>query len=72
MGGRILKKKYVIIFIICIFLFTNISAIGFKVNTQVDNKSGLILLNKTIIVPDDYPTIQEAIDSANNGDTVFV
>ena len=28
--------------------------------------------SKTIIVPDDYPTIQEAIDNANSGDTVFV
>lgn len=27
---------------------------------------------KTIVVPDDYPTIQGAIDSANEGDTVFV
>jgi nitrous oxidase accessory protein NosD len=26
----------------------------------------------TIIVPDDYPTIQEAINQANDGDTVFV
>ena len=26
----------------------------------------------TIIVPDDYPTIQEAINNANNGDTIFV
>jgi parallel beta-helix repeat protein len=26
----------------------------------------------TIIVPDDYPTIQEAINAANNGDTIFV
>jgi parallel beta-helix repeat protein len=26
----------------------------------------------TIIVPDEYPTIQEAIDHANSGDTVFV
>jgi len=26
----------------------------------------------TIIVPDDYPTIQEAINNADNGDTVFV
>jgi len=29
-------------------------------------------LSDTIIVPDDYPTIQEAIDNADNGDTVFV
>jgi hypothetical protein len=27
---------------------------------------------RTIIVPTDYPSIQQAIDSANNGDTVFV
>lgn len=27
---------------------------------------------KTIVVPDDYPTIQEAIDYASEGDTVFV
>lgn len=26
----------------------------------------------TIIVPDDYPTIQEAIDHANEGDTIYV
>jgi len=26
----------------------------------------------TIIVPDDYPTIQEAINNANDGDTIFV
>jgi len=27
---------------------------------------------RTIVVPDDYSTIQEAINSANNGDTVYV
>jgi pectin methylesterase-like acyl-CoA thioesterase len=27
---------------------------------------------RTIIVPDDYPTIQSAIDAASTGDTVFV
>ena len=27
---------------------------------------------KTIVVPDDHPTIQAAIDNANTGDTVFV
>jgi len=26
----------------------------------------------TIVVPDDYPTIQEAIDAANPGDTIYV
>jgi len=27
---------------------------------------------KTIVVPDDYPTIQAAIGNASDGDTVFV
>jgi hypothetical protein len=27
---------------------------------------------RTLVVPTDYPTIQQAINSANNGDTVFV
>jgi pectin methylesterase-like acyl-CoA thioesterase len=27
---------------------------------------------ETIIVPDDYPTIQAAINAANDGDTIFV
>jgi len=27
---------------------------------------------KTIVVPDDYPTIQEAINAASEGDTIFV
>jgi nitrous oxidase accessory protein len=29
-------------------------------------------LSRTIIVPDDYPTIQGAIDNAHDGDTIFV
>ena len=28
--------------------------------------------SKTIVVPDDYATIQEAVDAASEGDTVFV
>ncbi len=27
---------------------------------------------KTIVVPDDYPLIQDAIDAATDGDTIFV
>jgi len=28
--------------------------------------------SRTIVIPDDYASIQEAIDNANNGDTIFV
>ncbi len=28
--------------------------------------------SKTIVVPDDYPNIQEAVNAASDGDTVFV
>ena len=28
--------------------------------------------SKTIVVPDDYSTIQEAVDATNEGDSVFV
>jgi len=31
-----------------------------------------VVLLGTIIIPDDYPTIQEAINAANPGDTIFV
>ncbi|MBN2208915.1 MAG: right-handed parallel beta-helix repeat-containing protein [Candidatus Coatesbacteria bacterium] len=34
--------------------------------------AGGVLAQDTIVVPDDYPTIQQAIDAASAGDTVFV
>ena len=32
----------------------------------------LKVTSKTIVVPDDYPTIQEAVGNATAGDTVYV
>jgi parallel beta-helix repeat protein len=34
--------------------------------------SGLIITSRIIIVPDDYPTIQKAINHASEGDTIYV
>ena len=34
--------------------------------------AGVVAAQDTIVVPDDYPTIQQAIDAASAGDTVFV
>lgn len=36
------------------------------------NSGFVIADHSTIVVPDDYPTIQQAINLANNGDTIFV
>jgi len=49
------------LFILLISMFTLALNIG-PVKTE----------SKIIIVPDDYPTIQEAINAANQGDTIYV
>ena len=40
-------------------------------NGDINLLRGTVLI-KTITVPDDYPTIQEAINNAADGDTIFV
>ena len=57
-------KKIICIGIISMFLLTNVTVLSaFEIVTKASN---------TIIVPDDYSTIQEAINAANEGDTIFV
>jgi len=51
--------------IMLILLLTSILSSAFNVQSAKAEP-------KTIIVPDDYPTIQEAINAANQGDTVYV
>jgi len=34
--------------------------------------TGLVITSRTIVVPDDYSTIQEAINNADEGDTIYV
>ncbi len=65
-----------------IFLLTVSIASGFDTNIKQqkeinsnkvnENLKNPIEKSSTIIVPDDYPTIQEAVDAADTGDTVFV
>lgn len=73
-----MKKKIIVIGIIGMFLLTSLtalSAVGMKAGVEISENK---LVSKTtsagdvIVVPDDYPTIQEAIDHANDGDTVKV
>jgi parallel beta-helix repeat protein len=55
--GKTLVSFLVVIFLISITTFQPIT-----VNAQ----------SRTLVVPDQYPTIQSAIDNASTGDTVFV
>ena len=56
--------------------FTHTVGIFYEVDPEVFIKlwegNGTIILKRIIEVPTDYPTIQEAINNANDGDTVFV
>jgi len=45
---------------------------GYSATNEEGTISTIPIEPKTIVVPDDYPTIQEAINKANNGDTVYV
>ncbi|MFA5365278.1 MAG: hypothetical protein WC325_08885 [Candidatus Bathyarchaeia archaeon] len=53
-------NKAAVLLLILLFVFTFPPYASVKAET------------KTIIVPDQYPLIQDAIDSANSGDTIFV
>jgi len=71
-------KKIIAIGILGIFLLTSLtalSAIGMKVELKsctIKLQSNTMSTSDVIIVPDDYPTIQAAIDHAKDGDTIKV
>ena len=50
--------------LLLVLVFLTSSGLIFSLPVNADSK--------TIIVPDDYPIIQEAINAANEGDTIFV
>ena len=55
-------RKSVTLLLILAFIIASITATSLPAKAEP----------KTIVVPDDYPTIQEAIDNARAGDTVYV
>lgn len=57
--------KKVVSSVMLVLVLINILIYAFNVQPVKSESS-------TIIVPDDYPTIQEAIDHANEGDTIYV
>jgi len=58
----ICMRKSVALLLVLVFLTASSIATSLPVKAEP----------KTIVVPDDYPTIQEAIDNASAGDRVFV
>ena len=66
-----MKKKIIAIGIIGIFLLTSMTSLS-VVGVEVEKTTKPTMLATTIYVPDDYPTIQQAIDAASKGDTIFV
>jgi len=55
-------SKSVALLLVLVFLTASCVTMSLPVNAG----------SKTIVVPDDYPTIQEAINGANEGDTIFI
>ncbi|TSA57074.1 hypothetical protein D4R42_02290, partial [bacterium] len=58
-----MKKSVSLIVLLLLFSIVLVSFPQIKVRTAEPN---------TIVVPDDYSSIQEAIDNADEGDTIFV
>jgi parallel beta-helix repeat protein len=58
----VLVVKAVTVAFILVFLFSAVAGLQFVKTVRAE----------TIIVPDDYSTIQGAINAANTGDTIFV
>lgn len=81
-----LKKKFLVLVIISMFLLQCSTALSYTINISVDKidvenknqdiKNNQVLKGNLIIVDDegdgDYESIQEAIDNAFIGDTIFV
>jgi parallel beta-helix repeat protein len=66
-----------LIFIMSVFLIIVVSSFYNSINAQHIEKNQRIeleikFLNEYIIIPDQFPTIQEGIDNSNPGDIIFV
>jgi len=68
-----IKLKFLEILFVsfCLILVSSSAIIGLRINNQETNEM-IILLSPDVIIPDDYNTIQEGINNANPGNTIFV
>jgi nitrous oxidase accessory protein len=64
------KHKWVLVFLVSLLLIQFYGVVGSR--GSASSNSDNLPPAGSLIVPDDYPTIQEAIDNASAGDTVFV
>lgn len=64
------KHKWVLVFLVSLLLVQFYGVVGSRASASSNGDN--LPPAGSIIVPDDYPTIQEAIDNASVGDTVFV
>jgi parallel beta-helix repeat protein len=74
MRNRLIKKGLIIGIILLFIGVSSVPTIGRNTseNDNIENSKLNDILSMTIIVPDDYLTVQEAIDNANDYDTIFV
>jgi len=66
-----------LIVILTVFLLIATSLVGYAHNLELseittDADTGFVMLSADIIIPDDFSTIQQGINNANPGDTIFV
>jgi len=70
---KYIRNSVILLAILLLYTLSVVYAFQYFFTTDKQQiSSGLIITSRTIIVPDDYPTIQEAINAANSGDIVFV
>ena len=66
-----------LIVILTVFLLIATSLVGYAHNLELseittDADADFVMLSPDIIIPDDFSTIQQGINNANPGDTIFV
>jgi len=68
-------KKLIIIFFILSITIISFNSSGYGIQ-QIKNKKNIytdpLSISTDIIIPDDFPSIQQGINHANPGDTIFV
>ena len=65
-------KSLMILMTIFMFILTSLSSAAYNIEIKNVEQKNLNILTADIIIPDQFPTIQEGIDNLLPGDTIFV